>query len=268
MPSSRNGSLARVCLTGLVALATAIPARPGDAAKEGPPPPAVTIVLGPGQGTATPFRQGCARTGGGNIHVAQPEPDTLHVTMTGAAVAKAHPCKDSAAGFSFDLSQCFEVSVQSPQVKGAKLVMWGRVIGLLRSDSCCGKCGMAEVSTPGHAAVRCGPKDVLALDMPHREVACGENLSIQDRQGPVWVPVTPGKYTLHQVFGITASHRTGLFGKPASAEFAPDPALEAEWIGKREPFHGAAKKDLGFQVILKVVADEEGDGKSDKPKDH
>ncbi|WP_371357819.1 hypothetical protein, partial [Salmonella sp. M127] len=68
---------------------------------------------------------------------------------------------------------------------------------------------------------------------------------------------------LHQTFAIAAAHAAGLFHKPASAEFAPEPALGGNWIGKREPFHGAEKKDLGFQVILKVVAEEDGNGKKD-----
>src|SRR5262245_53068573 len=114
---------------------------------------AVTIVLGPGQATATPFRQGSSRTGGGNVHVTQPAPDTLSVTMTGAAVAKAHPFTESVAGFSFELAQFFEVVGHAPRVKGAKLVLWGRAVGLLRSDCCCGTCGSAEVTTPGRAVV-------------------------------------------------------------------------------------------------------------------
>jgi hypothetical protein len=265
MQLSGTRPLARLVLTGLFAVATTLPARPGDAPKGDAPQPAATIVLGPGRGTATPLRQGSARTGGGNIHVTQPEPDTLSVTMTGVAVATGHPCQDSVAGFSFDLSQSFEVAVHTPRIKGAKLILWGRSVGLLRSDCCGEKCGSAEVSTPGHATVSCGPTEVLALGLPPRAVACGENVSVHDRAGPVWVSVLPGTYTLRQTFGITASHRKGLFGKPVSAEFAPDPALEAQWISKREPFHGAAKKDLGFQVILKVVADDEGGGGGDKP---
>lgn len=219
--------------------------------------PRVALVLGPGLATATPFRQGNARTGGGKIHITQPAPDTISVTMTGVAVAKAHPCNDSIASVSFDLSQCFEVVFNDLNTKDAKLIIWGRIIGLLRSEChCCQKCGVAEITTPGHASVNCGPVSVLALDLAPHAVACGENISVHHREGPVWIPVVAGKYTLHQVFGMTASHGKGLIGKPASAEFAPDPALESDWIGKREPFHGAAKKDLGFQVILKVVADE------------
>src|SRR5204863_246480 len=43
--------------------------------------------------------------------------------------------------------------------------------------------------------------------------------------------------------------------KSASAEFAPDPALDPLWISYWEPFHGAVKKDFGLQVILKVAED-------------
>ena len=66
------------------------------------------------------------------------------------------------------------------------------------------------------------------------------------------VPVAAGKYTLHQVFHVGVSNPRGLCGKAASAEFAPDPALEPLWISYWEPFHGANKKDFGFQVTIKV----------------
>ena len=49
--------------------------------------------------------------------------------------------------------------------------------------------------------------------------------------------------------------KTLLPCKAPSAEFAPDPALDPLWISYWEPFHGAAKKDFGFQVILKVSPD-------------
>jgi len=41
--------------------------------------------------------------------------------------------------------------------------------------------------------------------------------------------------------------------KAASAEFAPEQALDPLWISYWEPFHGAAKKDFGFQITLKVA---------------
>jgi hypothetical protein len=87
-------------------------------------------------------------------------------------------------------------------------------------------------------------------------VACGENLSINDHEGPVEVPIVPGKYTLARTFVITVSHPGTLRPcKAASTEFAPDPALDPLWISYWEPFHGANKKDLGLQITLKVVED-------------
>src|SRR6266481_847687 len=86
-----------------------------------PSGPSVTISLGSRQGRVIPTRQGFTHTGGGNIDVAQPAPDTVVVTMTGVAVAGAHPCKDSLAALSFDLEQCFDVVFDNPKLKSAKL---------------------------------------------------------------------------------------------------------------------------------------------------
>jgi hypothetical protein len=242
----------------LIAISLSGPATAPGEEKGAAPGPAVSLVLGPCQATAVPERQGAARTGGGNIHVTQPSPDTISVTMTGAAAARGHPLKRSEAGLQFDLAQDFEVVVHAPRVKRLRLVLWGRAIGLLRSGPPCGTgAGRAWISLPGRASVECGPAHLLGLDMPAREVFGGQNLSVHDRAGPYWVDAAPGKYALRQAFGISAAHEKAWFGKPAAAEFAPEPALEEEWLGKKEPFHGAAKKEFGFQVILKVIADED-----------
>src|SRR6185369_1738716 len=100
--------------------------------------------------------------------------------------------------------------------------------------------------------------DIVSVHMPAHAVSGGENLSINDREGPRAVLVEAGSFTLHQVFAVTAAHPRSLRPcKAASAEFAPDPALDPLWISYWEPFHGAAKKDFGFQVSLKVSPDSE-----------
>jgi len=214
--------------------------------------PPVSIELGARHGHATPCRQGCGRTGGGNIDVQQPAPDTLVVTMTGVAAAYPNPAHPSVAGFEFTLEQCFLVKFHDPGVKSARLVLEGRVIGLLRSHC---KAGSAEQG-PGVATVTCGPAEVLTLSVPPHSVAAGENLSVNCREGPVSVPVPAGAYTLHQTFKIMATApRCALPRKAPSVEFAPDPALDPLWISAKEPFHGAAKRDFGFQVTLRLVAD-------------
>src|SRR5262245_50560542 len=116
----------RIILASLTLLSFAHPSPAVDT-------PAVTIVLGSRQSAATPLRNGFTHTGGGNIDVAQPAPDTVVITMTGVAVAGAQPCKDSHAQLAFALDQCFDVVFEKPDVKKAKLTIEGRVIGLLRS---------------------------------------------------------------------------------------------------------------------------------------
>jgi hypothetical protein len=212
------------------------------------PPP--LIVLYERHGHVTPHREGFQHTGAGNIDVVQPAPDVVIITMTGVAVAGAHPCRDSAATMDFDLSQCFDVVLDKAEGRKLKLSMEARVIGLLRTHK--KGCGTAEES--GVATVVCGPAEIVTVAAPAHAVSAGENLSINDHEGPVSVPIVPGKYVLHQSFHIGAHHPKSIVPhKAASAEFAPDPALDPLWISYWEPFHGANKKDFGFQVILKVT---------------
>ncbi|MFL6117642.1 MAG: hypothetical protein ACJ786_40765, partial [Catenulispora sp.] len=112
-----------------------------------------------------------------------------------------------------------------------------------------------------------GSGEVLSITVPPHGVAGGENLSVNDHEGPCTVPIGAGKYTLRQTFAITAAAQKSLLPcKAPSAEFAPDPALDPLWISYKEPFHGAAKKDFGFQVTIKVADDtpKEGDKKPDE----
>jgi hypothetical protein len=215
-------------------------------------PPGPTITLYERHGHVTPQRAGFQHTGGGNIDVAQPAPDTVVITMTAVAVAGAHPCKDSIAAMDFDLAQCLEVGLEKPEGRKLKMTAEARVIGLLRSHH---KGGVAEESG-ACATVTAGPVEILTVCAPAHSVSCGENLSLNDHDGPVSAPVVAGKYTLHQTFHVAASHTQNVLPcKAASAEFAPDPALDPLWISAFEPFHGAAKKDFGFQVVLKVIAE-------------
>ncbi|HEY1859385.1 MAG TPA: hypothetical protein VGG61_03480 [Gemmataceae bacterium] len=245
MNMNRIGPASRLCLFGCLALCAPLALPAADA-----PSPAVTMSLGTRHGHATPERKGFTHTGGGNIDVTQPAPDTVVITMTGVAVAGAQPCGVSLATLKFDLSQSLEVAFEKPEIKNAKLTLEGRVIGLLRSPC---KCGSAEVG-PAHAGILSGANEIVSLDIASHAVAGGENLSINDHDGPNAVTIGAGKFTLNQIFAVTAVHpRTLRLTKPASAEFAPDPALDPLWISYWEPFHGAAKKDFGFQLTVKVA---------------
>jgi hypothetical protein len=226
-----------------------------------PSAPAVSITLKDRHGHVTPDRAGCTHTGGGNIDVAQPAPDTVVLTMTGVAVATGGP-HGSTASLTFDLEQCFDVAFEKSEVTAAKLTMEGRVIGLLRSG-----CKGGAASESGGCATVSGGKAALAtVCVPDHAVAGGENLSINDKAGPVSAPIGAGAHTLHQAWVVSATHPKALLGKAASAEFAPDPALDPLWISYKEPFHGAVKKDFGFQITIKVADDTPPEPKKENGK--
>src|SRR5881394_2425141 len=73
-----------------------------------PAPPSVSITLGDRHGHVTPCSDGCVHTGGGNIDIQQPSPDTLVITMSGVAVAYGSPACAASASQVFDLCQQFE----------------------------------------------------------------------------------------------------------------------------------------------------------------
>jgi hypothetical protein len=216
-------------------------------------PPPVSLTLLGRHGHVTPEKGKCTHTGGGLIDVASPSPDTVIVTMTGAAVANS--------SMQFDLEQFFEVNFDDPKVKKAKLTVEGRVVGLLRGE----KKGCAEYAD-ACAHIGAGPAELLAVCVPPHQVCDHDNLAVNDHDGPRSMPVVPGKYTLHQTFTIRAYSSSVLCKRP-SAEFAPDPALDPLWISYHEPFHGVKKDSFGFQVIVKVAADtDEGNGAKKAPE--
>jgi hypothetical protein len=257
---NRRALLGAVAAAGLVpALRAADPAK--GAAQPVPPPnitvttaapaPDVSLVRRVRSGKVTPVRSGSTHTGGGNIDVQQPAADTLVVTMTGVAVAYGGPGGGASASQVFELVQQLDLSFDKPTVKAAKLSIEGRLIGMLRSH----KVGSADVSAA--ATLTGGTAPGLTLTMPEHAVSGCESLSINDKESPDGVVAAAGRYTLSQSFRVTAAMpRAALPCKAPSAEFAPDPALDPLWISSREPFKGANKKDLGFQVIVRVAAEE------------
>ena len=215
--------------------------------------PPISFVLGPRHGHVTPERHGCTHTGGGNIDIVQPTPDVLIITMSGAAIAYG-ALRDAMAAQAFELDQCFELSFDNPKVKRGKLTMEGRVVGLLRSH-CHNDMAAYDDAC---AAVGVGPTCIVKLCVPPHSVGGKQSLGVNDHDGPYNVPVGPGKYTLRQTFRVSAmAHPTVIPTKGPSAEFAPDPAVDPLWLSYREPFHGAIKKDFGFQIILRVAEETE-----------
>ena len=100
-----------------------------------------------------------------------------------------------------------------------------------------------------------GGVSLVTVCAPQHAVTGGENLSVNYYDGPYVVPIGPGKYALHQTFIVSATYlKTWCPGK-ALAEFGSDSGLDKLWISPHDVFSGAATKDFGFQVNLKVVED-------------
>ncbi len=230
-----------------VALALALPLSAAE-----PKPPAVTITLKDRHGHATPTRNHTAHSGGGNVDVQQPTPDVAVITLTGGVVAADHPCGASSSAMDFDLDQMFVIEFENPKVKRAQLSVEARVVGTLRG----GRKGMASTGC-GSVSVLTGGNSITSLPLLDHGVAGPDNLSINDQVGPVVLGGDGGELSLHAHWHIEASHPKAIFGRSASADFAPDPALDPLWTGgPRDPFHGAAKKEFGLRISLRVEPDQ------------
>src|SRR5205823_12441733 len=125
------GTKGRTMLTALVGMLLSAPLLPAQAPPTLVPPgtpvtitvtqatpaaPPASFTLHGRHGHVIPVRSGCTHTGGGNIDVAQPSPDTVVVTMTGVAVAYG-ACKEASAVLEFDLEQCLEINFDNPKLK-------------------------------------------------------------------------------------------------------------------------------------------------------
>ncbi len=241
--------------------------KPEEPAQEEESPPLVSrppveFILTPGEARATPYKKGVAYANGGVIDVAQPNPTTLVVTMSGLTATNADLACKSVAQYTFDLMQCFEIRFNAKRVKTAKLFLEGRVIGLLRSDhshytGCLCKVSGTADTHAACATVNCGAQEIIGLTMPARATACREDLSVYNHEGPFCVQVVPGTYTLHESWGFGTTH-PAFFCRGASAEFSPQPqycpeGADAYWFAHFRPFNGQATKDFGFQLTLKLV---------------
>lgn len=247
---NRNVHIGICCVWLLAAASWASEPNGGDG--DGSAGGTMEIVMGPRHGHAEPMQVGFTHAGGGNVIVTQPSPDTMVVTMTGVVVAGGHPWKDSRGAVRVDLEQCFEVRFDSEKVKNPKLIVTGQVVGLLRSHP---HGGVASVALAG-VSITSDSCEVARVALPTHSVSCGQNLSINDQQSVSVDYLHPGSYWLRQSFMVTAEHARCLIPcKPASAEFAPDPALDPLWISACEPFHGATKDDFGYQVTIRVSSD-------------
>jgi hypothetical protein len=246
-----------VGLIGLLAPAAVYPAEPL------PPPlgPAYQIVLHSRHAEVTPTRTKDAQTGGGSIAVEQPEPNTIVVTMGGSAVVGSEFCA-SAAGLDFNLEQDLEILPLRQGVRPPRIGMVGRVVGTLQvtDPSKCRKgkgkpCGTAEQGqATAHLSI--GETSLLSVNVQPSTMACGQESSINFRDGPVESPAAPACYRLTGSFHIGVSQGGGVFNRQfAVADFDPAPQLDAFWADALKPFRAVPRQDFGFKIVLRVVED-------------
>lgn len=243
-------------LAGLVALLgpAAVFAADKPAAPAGP---AYQIVLRSRHAEATPTRTKDAETGGGWVVVEQPEPNTIVVTMGGAAVAGSD-CHGSAAGIDFRLEQDLEIIPTRGGVRPPRIGMVGRVVGTLQvtDPGKHGKaCGTAEQG-PGAACLSLGETSLLSVNVQPSSVSCGQESSINHRDGPVESPTVVGCYRLTASFRIGVNQGKGVWHRQAAvADFDPAPQLDGFWADALKPFRAVPRKDFGFKIVLRVVED-------------
>jgi hypothetical protein len=233
---------------------------PADQGISGRPP--LELVVAPGDASAVPSRKGVSWANGGIIDVAQPDPTTIIVTMSGICAVNADLICTSIANYHFELTQGFAVVVNDPKrVKAVKLTMESRVIGLLRTNHqhyVCWThhCPTADTEPALAAIATCEGAPVVSLSLPPRSAGCCQDLGVYNHEGPICMPVVCGKYVLHETWGFGTTHPC-FWCRGASAEFAPQPqyvpaALEY-WFQEWHPFNGTATKDFGYQVTIKVT---------------
>jgi hypothetical protein len=226
-------------------------------AADPPAGPAYQIVLRSRRAEAVPNRTGDAQTGGGWVLVEQPEPNTIVVTMGGAAVAGSDLCASS-AGMAIDLEQDVDIVPTRKAVRPPRIGMVGRVVGTLQVTDAgkCGKsCGSADQG-PAAACLAVGGTSLLSVNVPPSAASCGQESSVNFRDGPVERVAGAGPYRLSASFRIGVTQGKGLFHRQAAvADFDPAPQLDAFWADALKPFRAVPRRDFGFKIVVRVVED-------------
>lgn len=222
-----------------------------------PPGPAYHIVLRSRHAEVRPTRTRDAQTGGGSIVVEQPDENTVVVTMGGSAVAGSD-FHGSSAGLDFHLEQDFDIVLARTGARLPRLGLVGRVVGTLQvtdPGKHCKPCGSAEQGA-GAACLMSAGASLLSIGVKPSAVACGQELAVNHREGPVETPAAAGAFRLTAGFHLGVSQGKGVFHRQAAvADFDPAPQLDAFWADALKPFRAVPRRDMGFKVVFRVIED-------------
>jgi hypothetical protein len=244
-------------LAGMVALLAEITAHPA-CAQPAPSGPAYQIVLRSRHAEATPIRTTRdGQTGGGSIVVEQADPNTIVVTMGGAVVVGSDLCA-STAGITFNLEQDLDIVPTRKGLRPPRVGIVGRVVGTLQvTDRCkCLKCAGSAEQGPAFGCLEIGGHSLLSVNVQPSVASCGQESSINFRDGPVEAVAAPGPYRLTGSFRIVASQGKGVWNRQfAVADFDPAPQLDAFWADALKPFRAVPRRDFGFKIVVRVIED-------------
>ncbi len=224
--------------------------------------PAYQIVLRSRHAQVTPAKCGRAQTGGGSILVAQPEPNTIIVTMSGSAVVGSG-YRPANATIHYDFAQDLDILPLRDAVRPPRLGMIGHVVGTLQvTDQDRVPCdeGVAAQG-PATANLMMGGVNLLCVGTEPSTVGHGQEVAINHQCGPVETsavasPAGCGYFRLTATFDIGANQGKGVFCRRfAVADFDPTPQLDAFWADALKPFRSVPRDDFGFKLILRVVED-------------
>jgi hypothetical protein len=178
--------------------------------------------------------------------------------MGGSAVVGSE-CHASAAGINFDLDQDLDIVPVRAGARQPRVGMVARLVGTLQvsepGQCCCKPCGTAEQG-PATACLALGGTSLLTVGIKPSCASCGQESSINFRDGPVESVATVGSYHLSGAFRIGVTQGKGVFHRQAAvADFDPSPQLDAFWSDILKPFRAVPRRDFGFQMVVRVVED-------------
>ena len=106
------------------------------------------------------------------------------------------------------------------------------------------------------ACLAIGGTSMLSVSVKSSSVVCGQESSINHKDGPVEAPAVAGSYTLTGSFHIAATQGKGVWNRKAAvADFDRAPQLDGSWADALKPFRAVPRKEFGFTLVPRVVED-------------
>ena len=206
------------------------------------PPTKYSISLGGRDACVAPHTQHMARADGGIIDVQTPSPNTIAVSMTGNPAAISYLGCTSAATQKYHLVQEFEITCSDSAAKNVSLTLDSTLTGFLRSSRKAGAY-VRQASLTVYPVSGAAPP--LVLEHPPFCASGTEarlcNQHLPTAQSP---PMPLGQYVLIADF-VLDTVAGGICNAHAAADFSPDTALPADFVGTRDPFRASPRNRSG-----------------------